>query len=189
VARELRKLVNAPYFLVTFTLPAELRGCFFGPWAREAYDLFFTAAADALSERLAADKGLRAATNGFTAVLHTWNQRLEFHPHIHCLVPGAGLSAKGRFVRVKNPGFLVHLPNLQQAFRQQLYQLFKAHGWQVDPQVWGKNWGVHIQPVGSGARGVFAGSASLRSNTPFRVRRWVAVLMNHDPNHLRGSGA
>ncbi len=76
VQREQRKLVNAPYFLVTFTLPAELRSAFFGPLAKEAYDLFFAAVSGALSEKLATDKGLRAAINGFTAVLHTWNQQL-----------------------------------------------------------------------------------------------------------------
>jgi hypothetical protein len=154
VQRELGKLVNAPYFLVTFTLPAELRGCFFGPLAKQAYDLFFTAVMRALSEKLASDKALRAALSGFTAVLHTWNQRLEFHPHIHCLVPGAGLNDKGKYVRVKNPQFLVCLPHLQSAFRQHLYQLLKQHGWQVDPKVWSKDWGVHIQPAGSGAPAV-----------------------------------
>ena len=151
VQRELKKLVNAPYFLVTFTLPAELRSCFFGPYAREAYDLFFSAVAGALSEKLATDKGLRASVNGFTAVLHTWNQQLGFHPHIHCLVPGAGLNLNARWVRVKKPEFLVFLPHLQSAFRQHLYRLFQAHDWQVNPDVWGKEWGVHIQPAGSGA--------------------------------------
>ena len=151
VQRELTKLVQAPYFLVTFTLPAQLRGCFFGPHAREAYDLFFGAVSAALSEKLATDKGLRADINGFTAILHTWNQQLGFHPHIHCLVPGAGLDERGRWVRVKNPDFLVYLPHLQSAFRQHLYRLFQAHDWQVDPEVWGKDWGVHIQPAGSGA--------------------------------------
>jgi hypothetical protein len=154
VAREVHKLINAPYFLVTFTLPSQLRGCFFGPFAKQAYDLFFTAVAASLTEKLAEDKGLRAATSGFTAVLHTWNQRLEFHPHIHCLVPGAGLNATGEYVRVKNDKFLVYLPQLQGAFRQQFYQLLKAHDWQVDPQVWSKQWGVHIQPAGSGTAAV-----------------------------------
>ena len=60
--------------------PSELRGCFFGPRAKEAYDLFFTAASGALSEKLAADKALRAQVHGFVAVLHTWTQKLEFHP-------------------------------------------------------------------------------------------------------------
>lgn len=149
--RELAKLVEAPYFLVTFTLPEQLRSCFFGPFAKEAYDLFFTAVANALSEKLATAKGLRASVNGFTAVLHTWNQRMGFHPHIHCLVPGAGLNDRGQQVRVKQPDFLVHLPLLQSAFRQHLRQLFQVHGWQVDPAVWGKEWGVHIQPAGNGA--------------------------------------
>jgi hypothetical protein len=150
VQRELDKLVNAPYFLVTFTLPAELRGCFFGPFAKQAYDVFFTAVAGALTEKLASAKGLLATINGFTAALHTWNQRLEFHPHIHCLVPGAGLDEDGKFVRVKNSEFLVYLPHLQSAFRQHFYQLLKEHDWQADPQVWSKDWGVHIQPAGSG---------------------------------------
>ena len=150
IQRELGKLVNAPYFLVTFTLPAELRGCFFGPRAKEAYDLFFTAVSGSLQEKLATDKGLRAEVCGFTAVLHTWNQRLEFHPHIHCLVPGAGLDAEHRYVRVKNERFLVYLPHLQSAFREHLYKLLKEADWPVDPQVWRKDWGVHIQPAGSG---------------------------------------
>jgi hypothetical protein len=151
VERELRKLLPAPYFMVTFTLPAESRGEFFGPHAREAYDLFFHGATRALSEKLAADKNLRAQVHGFTAVLHTWTQRLTFHPHIHCLVPGAGLDANGRFVRVKKASRLVHLPHLQAAFRQHCYRLFKAKRWKVDPALWTQDWGVQIQPVGAGA--------------------------------------
>lgn len=151
VQREQRKLVNAPYFLVTFTLPQELRSCFFGPHAKEAYDLFFEAASGALREKLSTDKALRAPIHGFTATLHTWNQQIGVHIHIHCVVPGVGLDARGRLVRVKNPQFLVHLPHLQAAFRQHLYRLLKKHHWQVDPAVWDKDWGVHIQPAGSGA--------------------------------------
>jgi hypothetical protein len=151
VQRELARLINAPYFLVTFTLPSELRSCFFGPREKQAYDLFFAAVSTALSQKLAADKALRAAISGFIAVLHTWTQKLEFHPHIHCLVPGAGLNQRNQFVRVKKTEFLLHLPHLQAAFRQHLYRLLKENGWQVNPQVWRKDWGVHIQPSGSGA--------------------------------------
>lgn len=150
VQREQRKLVNAPYFLVTFTLPSELRSAFFGLHAKEAYDIFFAAVSGALSEKLSTDKGLRAAVHGFTAVLHTWNQQLGFHPHIHCLVPGVGLNARGQLVRVKNPEYLVFLKHLRAAFRQHFYQLLKQHDWQVDPIVWDKDWGVHIQAAGSG---------------------------------------
>jgi hypothetical protein len=150
VQREQRKLVNAPYFLVTFTLPSELRSLFFGPHAKKAFDLFFAAVSGALSEKLSTDKGLRAAIHGFTAVLHTWNQQLGFHPHIHCLVPGVGLNARGKLVRAKKPHYLVFLKHLKAAFRQHFYRLLKEHDWQVDPTVWNKTWGVHIQPAGSG---------------------------------------
>lgn len=174
VARELEKRVPVPYFLVTFTLPAELRGEFFGPHAQEAYDLFFQGVAGALAEKLAGDKGLRAAVNGFTAVLHTWNQRLGFHPHLHCLVPGAGLDAQGRFVRVKQASRLVQLPHLQSAFRQHCYRLFKQQSWQVDPAVWRTDWGVQIQPVGAGAAALkYLGTYVAR--TAISDRRILAV--------------
>lgn len=154
VQHQIHQRINAPYFLVTFTLPAQLRQLFFGPQAKSAFDLFFDAAAGALRQKLAAAKSLRAATSGFVGLLHTWTQKLEFHPHIHFLVPGAGLDQNGRWVRVKKPGFLLYLPHLQAAFRQHLYALLKAHDWPVDPQVWSKDWGVHIQPAGSGAAAI-----------------------------------
>jgi hypothetical protein len=151
-----------------------LRSCFFGPRAQQAYNLFFAAASGALSEKLAADKALRAHTNGFVAVLHTWTQRLEFHPHIHCLVPGAGLNEQNQFVAVRKPHFLLHLPHLQAAFRQHLYRLLKQNEWQVDPEVWRKSWGVHIQPAGSGASALKYLSAYV-SRTAITNARMVQV--------------
>ena len=174
VQRELAKLIQAPYFLVTFTLPAQLRSCFFGPRKKQAYELFFKAVSAALSQKLAQDKALRASINGFVAVLHTWTQKLEFHPHIHCLVPGAGLNARHQFVRVKKPEYLVYLPHLQAAFRQHLYRLLKENQWPVDPQVWRKDWGVHIQPSGCGASalkylGAYVSRTALTNSRMLRV--------------------
>lgn len=151
IQQQLEKRIDAPYFLVTFTVPSELRDQFFGPLAKQAYELFFAAVSGALSQKLADDKSLRAHVSGFIATLHTWNQRLEFHPHIHCLVPGAGLDDEGKLVRAAQADFLVYLPHLQAAFRQHMRQLLEQHQWQVDPIVWTKDWGVHIQPAGCGA--------------------------------------
>jgi len=150
VERELAKRVGAPYFMVTFTLPAELRGLFFGPLAKEAHHLFFSASSTALSEKLASDKTLRADTSGFIGVLHTWNQRLLFHPHIHYIVPGVGIDGQGEVRKVGNANFLLHLPLLKEAFRQHFYRGLNAKQWEVDPAVWSKQWGVDIQPFGSG---------------------------------------
>jgi hypothetical protein len=155
VERELSKRVGAPYFMVTFTLPEELRPLFFTPVAKHIYHLFFAAASSALSDTLANPKWLGAATSGFTMILHTWNQRLHFHPHIHCIVPGAGIAANGRVVSVKNENFLVPQPALRQVFRARfrdgLAALVKEHELpETDPAVWLKDWGVHLQPFGSG---------------------------------------
>ena len=155
VERQLGKRVGAPYFMVTFTLPEELRPLFFTRQAKEIYQLFFAAASSALSDTLANPRWLGAATSGFTMVLHTWNQRLHFHPHIHCIVPGAGIDASGRVVTVKNANFLVPQPALRSVFRARfrdgLAALAKEHDLPgIDPAVWKKDWGIHLQPFGSG---------------------------------------
>jgi hypothetical protein len=155
VGRELSRRVGAPYFMVTFTLPEELRRLFLAPAAKEAYGAFFGAAAAALSATLANPRWLGAANCGFTAVLHTWNQRLLFHPHIHCIVPGAGIAADGRVVTVRNANFLVPQPVLRTAFRarfrERLAALAADHPLPaVDPAVWREDWGVHLQPFGDG---------------------------------------
>jgi len=155
VERELGKRVGAPYFMVTFTLPEELRGLFFTESAKEIYHIFFTAAATALAETLAAPRWLGSKTSGFSIILHTWNQRLHFHPHLHCIVPGAGIDAKGRVVTVKKDNFLVPQKVLRSAFRARfrelLAELASEHDLPaIDVAVWEKDWGVHLQPFGTG---------------------------------------
>ncbi|MEZ5324169.1 MAG: transposase [Verrucomicrobiales bacterium] len=157
--------------MVTFTLPEELRALFFGPQERLIHDLFFTASSRALADTLAMDKALRAQRSGFTGVLHTWNQRLHFHPHIHYIVPGAGIDEHGGGVTVKSANFLVPLPILREAFRRHFQsgweELKQTPHWQKnklryerrgklepDPGVWDKDWGVHIKPFGDGANAI-----------------------------------
>jgi hypothetical protein len=160
VERELNRRVGAPYFMVTFTLPEELRCLFSSATARKAHQLFFAAASAALTTTLAGPRWLGAASCGFTMVLHTWNQRLHFHPHLHCIVPGAGIGADGRVVVVKNENFLVPQPVLRLAFRRKFRELLGALRVEtpelpdVDPAVWEKDWGVHLQPFGSGERAI-----------------------------------
>ena len=155
VERELRKRVGAPYFMVTFTLPEELRALFFTAQAKEIYQLFFKAASTSLTDTLANPRWLGAQTSGFTMVLHTWNQRLNFHPHIHCIVPGAGIAADGRVVTVRNENFLVPQPALRSIFRARFRDGFAALTKEhplpaIDPAVWQKDWGVDLKPFGTG---------------------------------------
>lgn len=155
IERELNKRVGAPYFMVTFTLPKELRPLFFTQHAKEIYQLFFAAASSALSDTLSNPRWLGAVTSGFTMILHTWNQQLHFHPHLHCIVPGAGISTNGRVVRVKDDNFLVPQPALRRVFRARFRDAFIALATQhplpiIDPAIWNQDWGVHLQPFGSG---------------------------------------
>jgi hypothetical protein len=104
---------------------------------------------------LANPRWLGAESSGFTMVLHTWNQRLHFHPHLHTIVPGAGIDKTGRVVTVKNANFLVPQPALRAIFRARfrdaLPSLTEEHGLPpADPAVWEKDWGVDIRPFGGG---------------------------------------
>jgi hypothetical protein len=154
VRREQSKLIPAPYFMVTFTLPAELRDLFFGKDAKAAYDAFFHACAAALSRNLANKKWLGAVSSGFTMVLHTWNQKMLFHPHLHCIVPAAGLDAKGRYVTVRSADYLMPPDPLKKALRHHFGAQMKALGLTCDPSVWRKKWGINVQAFGSGANAV-----------------------------------
>jgi Putative transposase/Transposase zinc-binding domain len=85
-----RDLLNVPYCHVVFTLPGQLIPLALQN-ARLIYNLLFQAASEALLT-IAADPKRMGARVGFLAVLHTWNQKLNLHPHLHCLVPAGGLS-------------------------------------------------------------------------------------------------
>ena len=137
--------------MVTFTLPAEFRSLFFGKNAKDAYDMYFAATSKAFSEKLAEEKDLKIVSSGFTGILHTWNQKLQFHPHIHYIVPGCGLDKDGNVVSVKYADYLVNIHKLKGAFREQIRKELDARGWEVDPAAWTKKWGINIKAFGDGA--------------------------------------
>ena len=114
-ARE-AELLPVPYFHVVFTLPAAIGAIAYQNKAK-LYGLLFTAAAAALTT-IAADAKHLGADIGVTAVLHTWGQNLDHHPHVHCIVPGGGISPDGdRWVRCR-PGFFLPVRVLSRLFRR-----------------------------------------------------------------------
>ena len=122
-ARE-AELLPVEYFHVVFTLPAAL-----GPIAlqnpREVYGLLFRAAAETL-QQIAADPKHLGAEIGFLAVLHTWGQNLQHHPHVHCVVPGGGLSPDGSRWVACRPGFFLPVRVLSRVFRGKFLALLGA---------------------------------------------------------------
>lgn len=120
--RQAQDLLPVEYFHVVFTLPNAI-----GPVAlqnpRLIYRALFQAAAESLVE-LAADPRRLGAEIGFLAVLHTWGQTLTLHPHIHCVVPGGGLSPDGQRWISCRPGFFLPVKPLGQLFRGKFLAIF-----------------------------------------------------------------
>jgi hypothetical protein len=109
------ELLPVTYFHVVFTIPASLNDLTFGN-RKTVYTLFFKAASETLKEVIANPKHL-GALSGFFSILHTWDQRMNYHPHIHFVVPGGGLSPdKTRWISSRKK-FLVPVRILSRVFR------------------------------------------------------------------------
>ena len=144
------KLLPCPYFMVTFTVPEEIRR-FMRSNQRSCYRAFFAAVAGALKTLARDEKFIGATDIGFTAVLHTWGRQLVYHPHIHVIVPGGGLASSGEW-RPSHPRFLVPVFAISPLVRGKFKCAMKRAGLlsKIDPVVWRKGWNVQCEPVGSG---------------------------------------
>ena len=108
------EIVDASYFHVVFTVPFELNGLILANQPA-LYSLMHRAASQSLLQ-LSADKKFLGAAPGIIQVLHTWGQKLNYHPHIHCIVTGAGLTGDMRFVKGRD-GFFIPVRVLSKVFR------------------------------------------------------------------------
>ena len=122
-ARE-AELLPVPYFHVVFTLPAAISAIAYQNKPK-VYGLLFTAAAAVLTA-IAADPKHLGASIGVTAVLHTWGQNLQHHPHVHCIVPGGGLSPHGQRWIACKPSFFLPVRVLSRLFRRLFLQGLEA---------------------------------------------------------------
>jgi hypothetical protein len=110
-----RELLPVAYFHVVFTVPEELNALALAN-SKWFYDLLFDSASKTLLE-LAADPKHLGAHLGALAVLHTWSQTLGLHPHLHCIVPGGGLSLDRQRWVASRDGFLLPIQVLSRVFR------------------------------------------------------------------------
>jgi hypothetical protein len=120
------ELLDTQYFHVVFTVPQEIAAIAFQNKVT-LYNILFQATAETL-RTIAADPKHLGAEIGFFAILHSWGQNLSFHPHLHCVVPGGGLSPDGtRWISCRS-GFLLPVRVLSKLFRRLFLQaLEKAH--------------------------------------------------------------
>jgi hypothetical protein len=130
------ELLDCPYFHVVFTVPAKIAAIAYQN-KELVYGILFQTTAETL-RTIAADPTHLGAEIGFFAVLHSWGQNLMFHPHLHCVVPGGGLSPDAtRWIACKPRFFLpvrvlsllfrrLFLKSLQKVFDSGKLQLFGA---------------------------------------------------------------
>ena len=158
------RLLPCPYFLMTFTVPAALRA-----WIRShqrvGYAALFEASSEAIKTLAADPKYVGATQPGFFGVLHTWGRTLDYHPHVHYVVPGGGISADGRTWLPSHAQFFVAVRPLSILFRAKFRDALSRAGLltDVDPAVWRQDWVVHSQAVGDGR-------ASLKYLAPYVFR-------------------
>lgn len=142
-------------FLVTFTVPQELRELIRAE-QKTWYGLLFRESAATLQEVAAREKYLGGSL-GMLGVLHTWSRQLVYHPHVHYIVAGAGLSEDGlRWRRLKDPQFFLPEKVLARRFRTRLLEVLKQEHpallARVPGCVWRKEWVVDCLAVGTGER-------------------------------------
>ena len=145
LAQRRKELLPIGYFHLVFTVPQELRDL-----ARRhqkvVYGLMMKAAAASLI-KLAANPHYVGGLVGVTAVLHTWTRTLVYHPHVHCLVPGGGVSPDGHWLQAR-PNFLVPVKALSKIFRAMLRDLI-GEGLpeaQLPAGLWRCDWVVYCKP-------------------------------------------
>lgn len=152
IERQRTHLLPVPYFMVTFTVPQELRPLF-QFHQKELYSLLLRESATTLQE-VAANPEHWGVELGLLGVLHTWTRQLNYHPHAHFIVPGGGLADNPvQWKPLPSPEFLLPVAVLSARFRTRFKAALSTHSeWmaQFNPQIWNKSWVVHVKPVGSG---------------------------------------
>jgi len=117
------ELLPVEYFHVVFTIPQEIAAIAFQNKA-VVYNILFQATAQTLNT-IAADPNHLGAQIGFIAILHTWGQNLLHHPHLHCVVPGGGLSPDSQQWISCKPGFFLPVRVLSRLFRRLFLELLR----------------------------------------------------------------
>jgi hypothetical protein len=154
--RQLQKQVPAEYFLLTFTLPNELRTL---AWQqqRTLYDLLIRCSWQTVNTFTQNDPQLKGKA-GAISVLHTHSRRLDYHPHVHLVMPAAAIDPDQRLWRTKrskkgrNPkstGYLFHHKALAKVFRAKLLEAITQAGLAL-PDRYPQQWVVDVKSVGRG---------------------------------------
>lgn len=150
--KQLSRQFPGPHFLITFTVPEELRD-FIRSHQKTCYDALFKTSSEALKILAKDERFIGTDLPGFTGILHTWGRQLQYHPHIHYIVPGGGLSQDRSTWLPSQAHFYVPVKALSPIYRKKFKEEMEKSGLQeqINPQVWNLDWNVNSQAVGNGS--------------------------------------
>ncbi|WP_142785219.1 IS91 family transposase [Changchengzhania lutea] len=142
------ELLNVPYFHLVFTIPSEFNSYALSH-GKIVYGSLFRAAWQTLQQFGNNPKHL-GGSMGMIAVLHTWGQNMSLHPHLHCIVPGGGLSQSGRWKKAKNNGnYLFNVKSMSQVFRAKYIAELRKNDLKIPQKTYndlfGKKWVVYAK--------------------------------------------
>ena len=146
------RLLPIHHFLVTFTVPEELRGLL-RACPNEGYEAIFASGSTTIQKLLANPKWLGSDKVGFFGVLQSWGRDpMVYHPHVHFVVPGGGVNADGTKWISTPENFLFRAAAAGKIYRQKFREAMRAAGFEknIDPSVWLKDWIVDVEPVQDG---------------------------------------
>ena len=138
------------HFMITFTVPEQLRR-FIRKNQKATYSALFKASSEAIKKLAADEKYIGGDLPGFLGVLHTWGRTLEYHPHIHYIVPGGALSTTDSLWHPSRIDFYLPVRALSKIFKAKFRDTMKDAGLfdQIPSEVWQIDWNVNSQAVGS----------------------------------------
>ena len=155
LARE-RQLINTSYYHMVFTLPSQLNKLTFAN-QKQIYSILFKTAWSVVRDFAANPKFIGGKT-GMISILHTWGQNLSFHPHLHCIVPGGGITPnkKWKAARGKNK-YLFPVKAISKVFRARFIEQIRLH-FNLEPEIYKhliqKKWVVYCKRPFFGPRQV-----------------------------------
>ena len=147
---QIQRQLPGHHFMITFTVPQQLRR-FIRSNPKQGYSAMFTASSQTLKAVAATTRFVGGDLPGFFGVLHTWGRQLQYHPHIHYIVPGGAVSKSGGTWHPSQVSFFAPVRVMSTIFKAKLRDEFTRIGLlqDIDPHVWRENFNVNCQAVGN----------------------------------------
>lgn len=153
--KQIKRQLPGHHFMITFTVPEQIRR-FIRSNQRLCYSALFAASSDTMKKLVSDPKHIGGDIPGFFGVLHTWGKQLQYHPHIHYIVPGGALSKEDNRWYPSRIDFYLPVKAMSAIFKAKFKDEMKKNNLytQIPSKVWEQNFNVNCQAVGSSERSI-----------------------------------